>query len=71
LYDLSTPTSPNYGKWLSKDEIVNNYLAVHQDHIDAVQKFLVEHGVKNIRISDLKDKILLKCQLRWQKRFST
>lgn len=60
LYDLSTPTSPNYGKWLSKDEIVNNYLAVHQDHIDAVQKFLVEHGVKNIRISDLKDKIFVK-----------
>jgi len=60
LYDLSTPTSANYGKWLTKEKVVEKYLAASEEHIDLVFKFLANAGVKNIRLSDLKDKIFVK-----------
>ena len=60
LYDLSTPSSANYGKWLSKDEIVETYLGVSDERLDTVVNFLKEAGVKNVRVSELKDKIFVK-----------
>jgi len=64
LYDLSTPTSKNYGKWLSKEQVVERYLAADEKNIDLVLTFLAQAGVKNIRVSDLKDKIFVKMPVK-------
>ena len=64
LYDLSTPTSKNYGKWLTKEQVVERFLAAPDENIDLVFKFLANAGVKNIRVSDLKDKIFVKMPVK-------
>ena len=60
LLDLSTPSSPNYGKWLTKDEIVAQ-TAPPSERLTAVTDFLAANNIlaQNIRVSDLKDKVFV------------
>ncbi|KAM5542034.1 hypothetical protein V8D89_004344 [Ganoderma adspersum] len=50
LYDLSMPSSPNYGKHLSKSE-VHQLVAPAQDSVDAVNAWLKENGIAAETIS--------------------
>ena len=52
LLILSTPGSPTYGKWLSKDE-VKQRLAASSDSIKAVTDFLAASGVTEYTLSPL------------------
>jgi tripeptidyl-peptidase-1 len=45
LDDISHPDSPNYGKWLSHEE-VHAYTTPSQDSIQAVKSWLEAHGIK-------------------------
>ncbi|KAF9813130.1 hypothetical protein IEO21_05741 [Rhodonia placenta] len=44
LYDVSTPSSSNYGKWLSKSD-VEAYTAPESETVDAVNSWLSENGL--------------------------
>ncbi|KAI0776517.1 family S53 protease [Trametes elegans] len=44
LYDVSTPSSANYGKFLSKDEVAE-YVAPTEDTVRAVGAWLSAHGL--------------------------
>ena len=54
LVDVSTPTSKNYGKFLSVDEI-KDLIAPSSEKVDEVLKFLASFGVtgENARVSKL------------------
>ena len=54
LLDKSTPTSGNYGKWLSKKELIE-ITAPPSLNIKRVTDFLESYGVKDFKISELRD----------------
>ncbi|KAI0321292.1 family S53 protease [Amylostereum chailletii] len=54
LMDVSTPSSANYGKHLSKDE-VNAYVAPKQGTVDAVQAWLSNNGLNSTSLSPAGD----------------
>lgn len=58
LFDLSTPSSSNYGKWLSPEEIKQR-LAAPASTVKVVTDYLASFGVteKNIRLSKYGDMI--------------
>lgn len=60
LLDLSTPSSANYGKWLTKEQIVAQ-TAPPSERLIAVTEFLAANNIlpESIRISDLKDKVFV------------
>lgn len=45
LLDISDPDSPNYGKWLSQDEI-KPYTQPSSESVQAVKKWLANHGIE-------------------------
>nr|POE46177.1 tripeptidyl-peptidase sed2 [Quercus suber] len=47
LLDISNPTSSNYGKWLSKDE-VNAFTAPTAENVEAVKAWLTAAGITDI-----------------------
>lgn len=58
LYDLSTPSSPNYGKWLTKDQLIEQF-APPKDYAQVVMDFLASYGLAG-RVSELGDKVFVK-----------
>ncbi|KAI0321293.1 family S53 protease [Amylostereum chailletii] len=54
LIDVSTPSSANYGKHLSKEE-VNAYVAPKQETVDAVQAWLSGNGLRSTSLSPTGD----------------
>ncbi|OAA56464.1 family S53 protease-like protein [Cordyceps fumosorosea ARSEF 2679] len=44
LLDISNPSSENYGKWLSQDEVAK-YTAPAEGSVDAVKSWLAAHGI--------------------------
>ncbi|EED84182.1 predicted protein [Postia placenta Mad-698-R] len=54
LYDVSSPSSPNYGKWLSKTE-VEAYVAPKQDSVAAVNSWLSAYGLNATALSPAGD----------------
>lgn len=58
LYDLSTPSSPNYGKWLTKDQLVEQF-APPKEYAQVVMDFLASYGLAG-RVSELGDKVFAK-----------
>ncbi|KAI8974189.1 family S53 protease [Trametes punicea] len=54
LYDVSTPSSPNYGKYLSKAE-VEQYIAPKPESVNAVNTWLAENGISAKTISPAGD----------------
>lgn len=50
LYDVSDPTSPNYGKHLSKEE-VDVLTAPHPDTVTVVEDWLASHGISSTECS--------------------
>ncbi|KAI0312873.1 Pro-kumamolisin, activation domain-containing protein [Amylostereum chailletii] len=54
LIDVSTPSSANYGKHLSKQE-VNAYVAPKEDTVDAVQAWLSSNGINATSLSPTGD----------------
>lgn len=44
LMDISHPDSPNYGKWLSPEEI-EKFTAPPAGHVEAVKGWLAAHGI--------------------------
>ena len=44
LLDISNPSSANYGKWLSKEEVIS-MMAPESASVDAVMKFLSTYGI--------------------------
>ncbi|EIW61085.1 subtilisin-like protein [Trametes versicolor FP-101664 SS1] len=54
LYDVSTPSSANYGKHLSKAE-VEQYVAPKQDSVTAVNAWLAANGLSGTPISPAGD----------------
>ena len=47
LLDVSNPKSPNYGKWLSKEEVAT-YTAPAEGNAEAIKSWLAAHGIKDI-----------------------
>lgn len=47
LMDISNPDSPNYGKWLSQDEIAA-YTAPSHGNADAVKSWLAAAGITEV-----------------------
>lgn len=64
LLDLATPSSANYGKWLSKKEVISQ-LAPPQGSLNTVLDFIASFNVleDNIRVSDFQDKVFVKVTL--------
>ncbi|KAI0355217.1 family S53 protease [Trametes cingulata] len=54
LYDVSTPSSANYGQHLSKEE-VEQYIAPKPESVNAVNSWLVENGLTAKTISPAGD----------------
>ncbi|EED85603.1 predicted protein, partial [Postia placenta Mad-698-R] len=54
LYDVSSPSSPNYGKWLSKTE-VEAHVAPKQHSVAAVNSWLSAHGLNATALSPAGD----------------
>ena len=61
LLDVSNPKSPNYGKWLSKQQIVTQF-APTADKLALIQSYLAYYNISsnNIKASDYQDKIFVK-----------
>lgn len=53
LMDLSTPTSNNYGKWLSKEQ-AKELVAASEEQLKTVTDFVESYGVTEFRISEFK-----------------
>ncbi|KAM3503318.1 hypothetical protein MY11210_008771 [Beauveria gryllotalpidicola] len=55
LYDISNPSSANYGKHLSKSEVVDMFAADNQS-ISSVKQWLIGHGIaeKDIHVNPTK-----------------
>ena len=47
LLDIANPESPNYGKWLSQDEIAA-YTAPPAGHVDQVKSWLAANGIHEV-----------------------
>ncbi|OAA74834.1 family S53 protease-like protein [Akanthomyces lecanii RCEF 1005] len=47
LLDISNPSSPNYGKWLSKEEVAS-YTAPAAGNVEAVKAWLASNGVTEV-----------------------
>lgn len=58
LLELSTPKTKNYGKWLSKSELIDKF-SPDSTGLSTVLNYLEKFGIsgKAARVSDLKDKI--------------
>jgi len=58
LLDLSTPSSKNYGKWLSKEQVVSQ-LAPAESNLKMVLDFLASYQSSGVtaRVSDFRDKV--------------
>ena len=56
---MSTPTSANYGKFLTKEQIVQRF-APKAENLQLVLDFLKNEGVTDARVSELKDFIHFK-----------
>lgn len=65
LLELSTPSNPRYGKWLSPDEI-NARIAPSENSVKIVLDFLASQGVEksNIRVSKFNDKVHVKMPVK-------
>ena len=49
LLDISNPSSSNYGKWLSQEEIAK-YTAPVQEHVAAVKSWLAANGITKVNM---------------------
>lgn len=47
LLDVANPESPNYGKWLSKEEVAK-FTAPPEGHVDAVKAWLAANGIHDV-----------------------
>lgn len=58
LLDLATPTSKNYGKWLSKEEIISQ-ISPAESSVRMVKDYLQSFGVSGqfVRMSEFQDKV--------------
>ena len=54
LLELSTPKHPDYGKWLSPEEVAT-MLPVDEAGVNMVLDFLSEYGVKDIEVGKFRD----------------
>jgi tripeptidyl-peptidase-1 len=65
LLDISNPVSPNYGKWLTKEEVIAQ-IAPSAEKLEIVNDFLAAHNIldNNIRVSDFQDKIFVKMPVK-------
>lgn len=61
LLDISNPSSPNYGKWLTKDQI-NAQIAPSAADVKFVTDYLATFNIpsKDIKVSDYGDKVFVK-----------
>ncbi|KAI0264974.1 family S53 protease [Gloeopeniophorella convolvens] len=54
VLDISTPSSDNYGQWLSKDE-VGSYVAPKPESVSAVTQWLADNGLSATTLSPFGD----------------
>ncbi|CEJ81877.1 hypothetical protein VHEMI01984 [[Torrubiella] hemipterigena] len=47
LLDISNPSSPNYGKWLTKEQI-DAYVKPDDKSVNVVKDWLASHGIKDV-----------------------
>lgn len=47
LLDISNPSSPNYGKWLNKEQI-DSYVKPDEASVNMVKNWLASHGIKDV-----------------------
>lgn len=50
LLDISNPKSPNYGKWLSKEDM-ESYTRPSEESVGSVKQWLSSHGIQESSIS--------------------
>lgn len=53
LLDLSTPSSPKYGKWLTKNEAIT-MIAPSDDQLKVITDFIYSYGVSDVTVSEFK-----------------
>jgi Pro-kumamolisin, activation domain len=53
LLDLSSPSSVNYGKWYTKQQVIS-HLAPSDDNVTIVTDFLASYGVTDLKLSEFK-----------------
>ena len=58
LLGVSTPTSAAYGKHLSKSDMQKQF-AVPSEPVEMVTNYLLSQGIKNFRVSPLKDLVFV------------
>jgi len=56
LLDISTPGSPNYGKWLKPEQIME-MISPEQADVQKVLDFLARFGVKDYKVSKFRDMV--------------
>ena len=60
LLDLSSPFSKNYGKWLNKQQIIDQF-APSEDKVKTVVDYVASFGAgaSKVRVSDYRDKVFV------------
>lgn len=60
FHDLSSPFSPNYGKWLTKEDVIAQ-MAPREENVKLVLDYLSSFGLvgASVRVSDLRDKVFV------------
>ena len=56
LLSIATPNTPNYGKWLNKEQVIAAF-APSDDVVQIVTDFVAAYGVTDYKISEFKDMI--------------
>lgn len=70
LYETSDPSSSNYGKHMSREEVAN--LTSNPDSLESVRKYLVEQGVAIISTTKYGDRIKARAPISlWEEMFNT
>ncbi|KXX79833.1 Tripeptidyl-peptidase sed1 [Madurella mycetomatis] len=55
LMDISNPRSPNYGKYLSRDQVID-FFAPENRSVDVVKRWLISAGIRETRLSQSENK---------------
>jgi tripeptidyl-peptidase-1 len=63
LISLSTPGSPNYGKWLTREQAIQA-ISPSEDQVKIVTDFLDSFGVENYEVSAFRDVVKVHMPLR-------
>ena len=60
LLDLSSPYSKNYGKWLNKQQIIDQF-SPSEDNVKKVVDYVASFGAgaSKVRVSDYRDKVFV------------